>query len=93
MIKKRMAAILLALVMLISLLPGMALAASDYTVSLSAPASGVELDGSIGVSVDVTSMSKNTYNAFYATLKYDKGLFEYDGDKSTLNSFSVDVVN
>ena len=89
MIKKRMAAILLALVMLISLLPGMALAASDYTVSLSASAAEVKAGENVSISIDVTSNTETSYNAFYTTLTYDSAKFSYTGG-NTVNGFAVD---
>ena len=86
-------AILLVIVLLCSLLPASALAAEGYTVSLAASAAEIDAGESVSVDIDVSSGSEASYNAFYAVLRYDGGIFVYDESGSTLNGFSVEQLS
>ena len=88
-IGKRGLSILLSLLMLATLLPGLALAAEEYTVSLSASAAEVNAGESISIDVDVTSGTQSSYNSFYAILSYDSSKFTYSGE-SAVDSFNID---
>ena len=88
--RKTILSLILTVAMMLSTIPPVTVfAASDYTVSLSASAERVDSGESVGISIDVTSASAATYNAFYAVLNYDSGKFTYSGEDS-VNGFSVD---
>ena len=67
-----------------------ALAASDYTVSLSSASATVMTGDNVIVSVDVTGDTNTAYNAFYGAVTYDSGKVSFNRSASTLNGFTVD---
>ena len=88
--RKTILSLILTVAMILSTIPPVTVfAASDYTVSLSTSAETVNSGETVNISVDVTSASATTYNAFYAVLNYDSGKFTYSG-KQIVNGFSVD---
>jgi len=88
MIGKKWLSLLLAALLSLSLMSGLAIAADGYTVSLSSSLAEVETGSSVTVSVDVASDTQTTYNAFYATLAYESSIFTYAGENE-INGFSV----
>ena len=80
---------ILSVVMLGSFLPMTSFAAGSYTVTLSSSATEVSNGESVEVSINVSSGTEKSYNAFFAVLSYDQAKFTYSGGKS-VSGFDVD---